>query len=196
MHISVPASTLAVILAIIIILGILLRLVNLRQRSRTKGTARTPRSPKSSRAPRVLTPRRNPFSFGSTPAKTSDHGLAVARKYGHKDRSPEWPRVAHEHLSIEPACVACGHKGRGLQVHHIKPFHLYPELELDPHNLITLCEIKGRDHHLLLGHLDNWESYNPNVHTDVKRFHNENALQIRSNPAWLKEEENRPVARA
>jgi hypothetical protein len=74
----------------------------------------------------------------------------------------------------------------------MKPFHLYPQLELDPSNLITLCEIKGRDHHLLIGHLDDWESYNPNVRSDTRRYHKENAQQIRSNPEWQREMEERP----
>lgn len=122
-----------------------------------------------------------------------DHGAHIARKHG-MERSPEWPRVAHEHLAIEPACACCGHKGQGLQVHHIKPFHLHPNLELDPNNLITLCEIKGRDHHLLLGHLDDWESYNPNVRADVKRFHKKSDAEIRANPTWQKEMQHRPMA--
>lgn len=94
----------------------------------------------------------------------------------------------------EPACMACGHRGRGLQVHHIKPFHLHPNLELDPNNLITLCEIKGREHHLLLGHLDDWESYNPNVRADVKHFHKKSDSQIRADPTWQKKMLHRPKA--
>lgn len=90
--------------------------------------------------------------------------------------------------------MTCGYRGRGLQVHHIKPFHLHPDLELDPDNLITLCEIKGRDHHLLIGHLDDWEAYNPNVRHDVKRFHNKNATQIRAEPTWQEEVERRPTS--
>ncbi|MBO0783888.1 MAG: HNH endonuclease, partial [Ktedonobacteraceae bacterium] len=82
--------------------------------------------------------------------KRHDHGAHVARKHGH-ERSPEWDRVAKEHRRREPRCVVCGYKGRKLQVHHIRPFHLHPRLELDPDNLITLCEARGRHHHLLLG---------------------------------------------
>jgi 5-methylcytosine-specific restriction endonuclease McrA len=182
MHIYLTPQALAII--VLIVLGgiILLRLSSrVRRRTRRQGPSRA-------RIPRW----RGRRGSGSTVARRSrDHGATVARKHGH-ERSPEWPRVAHEHLSIEPACAACGHRGQGLQVHHIKPFHLFPELELDPNNLITLCELKGRDHHLLLGHLDDWESYNPNVRRDVKRFHNENAQQIRANPAWEQEMEARP----
>src|SRR3989442_7647586 len=94
--------------------------------------------------------------------KKPDHGAHVARRHGH-ERSPQWARVAHEHLLREPACVACGYKGKHLQVHHIKPFHLHPHLELDPDNLITLCQARGREHHLLLGHLDAWDSFNEHI---------------------------------
>ncbi|HLI71704.1 MAG TPA: HNH endonuclease [Ktedonobacteraceae bacterium] len=130
---------------------------------------------------------------GGPIARKRDNGAIVARKHG-IERSPEWPAVAHQHLLKEPACRACGHRGQGLQVHHIKPFHLHPDLELDPDNLITLCELKGRDHHLLLGHLDDWESYNPNVRQDVKRFYKMSDSQIRADPAWQKEERQRPFA--
>jgi len=137
-------------------------------------------------------PVESPHHNGHLTPEHGDKGAEVAARYGHT-RSPEWPEVARAHLKIQPACMACGYEGEGLQVHHIKPFHLFPELELDPNNLITLCEIKGRDHHLLIGHLDNWESYNLNVHTDAKRFYKENAAQIRSNPTWQEEEVHRPV---
>jgi 5-methylcytosine-specific restriction endonuclease McrA len=127
---------------------------------------------------------------GARPKKR-DHGLEIARKHG-VERSPEWPRVEREHLMREPTCAACGHRGPGLQVHHIKPFHLHPNLELDPNNLITLCEVKGRDHHLLLGHLDEWESYNVNVKRDVKHHYGKTALQIRADVLWQKAMARRP----
>lgn len=189
MHISLPASTLIIILAVIVVLAILLRLVNLRHRLPRRAAA-PPRRKKASPG------RKRPFAGKRTSSRTRDHGLAIARKYGVESRSPEWPAVAHAHLAKEPACRVCGHQGQGLQVHHIKPFHLFPELELDPNNLITLCELRGRDHHLLIGHLDDWESYNPQVRTDVNKYHKENAATIRANPSWQKEEENRPRPQA
>lgn len=188
MHIALPASTLIMILAVVVILAIILRLINLRHRAPRKTAP-----PRARRAPwrgRIPAPTRRASSG------TRDHGLAIARKYGHESRSPEWPAVAHAHLAKEPGCRVCGHQGQGLQVHHIKPFHLYPELELDPNNLITLCELRGRDHHLLIGHLDDWASYNPQVRTDVTKYHKENANTIRANPAWQKEEQHRPQPQA
>ncbi len=123
--------------------------------------------------------------------KKMDHGAEIARRHG-RERSPEWPRVEKEHLLREPACVACGHKGHGLQVHHIRPFHLHPQLELDPNNLITLCEIEGREHHLLLGHLDEWESFNEHVRHDVKHFFRKSAAHIRADLTWQKKVMQRP----
>ncbi len=62
-------------------------------------------------------------------------------------RSSKWPAVREEWILEHPTCAACGAE-RDLHVHHIKPFHLHPELELDRGNLITLC----REHHFRIGH--------------------------------------------
>jgi len=123
--------------------------------------------------------------------RARDHGAHIARKHGH-ERSPEWQHIAKEHRKREPACVACGYKGSKVQVHRIKPFHLHPQLELDPDNLITLCSARGREHHLLLGHLDSWESYNEHIRADAKHFHRKTAAQIRADVAWLKKLAHRP----
>jgi hypothetical protein len=48
----------------------------------------------------------------------------------------------------------------------MKPFHLHPELELDPKNLITLC-MSRKECHLQIGHGDDFKAYNPNVETDA-----------------------------
>ncbi len=53
-------------------------------------------------------------------------------------RASEWVYVRNEFVRRHPRCEACG-GSYNLNVHHIKPFHLYPELELDEDNLITLC---------------------------------------------------------
>ena len=54
-------------------------------------------------------------------------------------RSPRWDKVRADFLKLHDHCEACGGK-RALNVHHKKPFHIYPELELEEANLITLCE--------------------------------------------------------
>ncbi len=78
-------------------------------------------------------------------------------------RSPEWHRVEKEHLEKEPSCQWCGGTQK-LQVHHVTPFHLAPALELDPGNLITLCEEGGfYNCHLAHGHNGDWKSFNDQV---------------------------------
>ena len=87
-------------------------------------------------------------------------------------RSPLWRKTRRDHLKREPVCRACG-TDLNLEVHHIKPFHLRPELELDERNLITLCERSGRDCHYVFGHFHDWRKFNPNVRNDVVRYDNE-----------------------
>jgi len=83
-------------------------------------------------------------------------------------RSSKWASVRKQHLQNNPKCSACG-GSNNLEVHHIQPFNQHPELELDPNNLITLCESKnnGVNCHLFFGHLGNFKSINTNVIQDV-----------------------------
>ena len=83
-------------------------------------------------------------------------------------RSSKWKHVRHNHLLEHPECECCGRKTE-LEVHHIIPFSVAPDKELDPDNLITLCESKknGINCHLLLGHLGDYKRFNPNVKSDV-----------------------------
>jgi 5-methylcytosine-specific restriction endonuclease McrA len=94
-------------------------------------------------------------------------------------RSGEWPRVRKEHLAKFPNCAVCGGK-ENVEVHHKKPFHLHPELELEPTNLISLCEAKhdGVNCHLLFGHLGNFKSLNESVEKDASCW----AEKIKSRP--------------
>lgn len=82
---------------------------------------------------------------------------------GHK-RSTQWPTVRKNHLKANPTCAVCGGTEK-LEVHHIKPFHVHPELELEPTNLMTMCESKsyGIICHLLIGHWGSYKLTNPNV---------------------------------
>ena len=83
-------------------------------------------------------------------------------------RSPEWAKVRDTFAEKNPSCAACG-GGTDIQVHHIRPFHLHPELELEPTNLISLC--MGTDQcHLMIGHGDSFRCFNPNVIEDAARF--------------------------
>jgi 5-methylcytosine-specific restriction endonuclease McrA len=83
-------------------------------------------------------------------------------------RSSKWSRVRFEHLVKNPFCSVCSGRAK-LEVHHVRPFHQSPELELDPTNLITLCESKtnGINCHLAFGHLGNYKSANPDVKSDA-----------------------------
>jgi 5-methylcytosine-specific restriction protein A len=83
-------------------------------------------------------------------------------------RSDKWPAVRKRHLAQYPNCAVCGGVKR-LEVHHMEPFHLNPSKELDPNNLITLCESKnnGVNCHLLIGHLGNFKSMNHKVMDDA-----------------------------
>jgi len=86
-------------------------------------------------------------------------------------RSAKWPAARRQHLKEHPVCAMCG-GSKKLEVHHIKPFHLHPQLELDPTNFITLCENKtdGVNCHLLFGHLGNFKSVNENVVKDATEW--------------------------
>lgn len=90
-------------------------------------------------------------------------------KTGGVSRSRYWTKVRKEYLKKHSFCCVCGGKKK-LQVHHIKPFHLYPELELEESNLITLCEFgkNGIICHLAVGHLGSYRSINENVLEDSK----------------------------
>jgi 5-methylcytosine-specific restriction endonuclease McrA len=75
-------------------------------------------------------------------------------------------------MKNEPACAICG-STNDLQVHHILPYHLFPDLELVETNLITLCDgVTNRavGCHLRYGHLGNMTNYNPNVRESARRF--------------------------
>jgi 5-methylcytosine-specific restriction protein A len=80
-------------------------------------------------------------------------------------RSPHWSAVEKAFRKDHPECAACG-SIKHLNVHHIKPFHLFPELELDPTNLITLC-MDTLECHLQVGHLGNFKKFNINVRNDA-----------------------------
>jgi len=81
-------------------------------------------------------------------------------------RSKDWSSVRKEHLINFPSCAACG-KTTKLEVHHIKPYHIDPNLELDPDNLITLC---ADPCHLIFGHLKHWKSWNVDVKEDCEKY--------------------------
>jgi 5-methylcytosine-specific restriction enzyme A len=98
--------------------------------------------------------------------RTIKHGINLLR-HSLRDvgisakRSAHWPTIEKHFREKYPTCAACGGSKR-LNVHHIQPFHIFPELELDTNNLISLCMGK-LECHLRLGHLGNFKTYNPNI---------------------------------
>lgn len=84
-------------------------------------------------------------------------------------RSGKWHAVQQRHLELFPTCLACG-SDTDLQVHHVKPFHEFPELELEPSNLITLCMKPYHLCHFVFGHVWSWSTNNPNVVADAIEF--------------------------
>ena len=127
-----------------------------------------------------------------------DLGELEALRTTGQPRSSKWPKVEKAHLAKYPHCACCL-PGRNLtagqQVHHKFPFHYCialgrPDLELDDRNLITLCEHEegrpGENHHLLVGHLDDFQSSNLAVVEDAtKTFHGMTAENIKASSEWL-----------
>ena len=66
-------------------------------------------------------------------------------------------------LAAFPTCACCGRKSE--TVHHVKPFHEEPRLELDHKNLIAVCE----ECHLTFGHLGDFRAWNPAIREDADR---------------------------
>jgi hypothetical protein len=82
-------------------------------------------------------------------------------------RSAEWEHLRNRWIKDHPTCAACGGT-KHLEVHHKVPVHVSRSMELDPNNLITLCEAQTgpatEAHcHFTVGHLGNWFNYNRNV---------------------------------
>ena len=76
-----------------------------------------------------------------------------------QERSSKWRKVRNEHLKQHPTCAACG-RSKDLAVHHVIPVSFDPNKELDPNNLLTLCQSPC---HIVFGHLMNYKCYNPEV---------------------------------
>lgn len=70
-----------------------------------------------------------------------------------RPRDSGWRAVREHFLKCYPECQACGGT-EDLDVHHMVPFHIDPNLELVESNLITLCRSGpgGMNCHYVLGH--------------------------------------------
>jgi len=134
-----------------------------------------------------------------------DNGLAAASATRIAYRSPHWPTVEKSFKVKHPNCIACDEKNYGkvgIQIHHaIIPYHLAimcgrPDLELDERNLRSLCETThdtpAPNHHIVLGHLKNFRSWNSNLDADAVKYKGMTEEQILSHKEYLTEETNRP----
>jgi len=76
-------------------------------------------------------------------------------------RSPAWRTVRREYIKAFDSCECCDRKGARyqLEAHHVIPYHLAPDMELDFMNIMTMC----RRCHLIIGHLGGWARINPQV---------------------------------
>jgi len=83
-----------------------------------------------------------------------------------QSRSNDWEKVKSNYLSKHSHCAYCG-TSTGLVVHHIIPYHIDHTEELNPNNLITLCEA-GNNCHLKHGHLNNYKGFNPQICNECK----------------------------
>ena len=82
-------------------------------------------------------------------------------------RSGKWEGVRNTYAKAHPTWVFCG--GPVENVHHIVPFHVWPEGELVESNLCSLCRFDHYEH----GHLLNRKSWNTNLVEDIMRFRRE-----------------------
>lgn len=78
-----------------------------------------------------------------------------------RQRAGAWRRVRAEHLAKYPACAACG-RTKNVVPHHVIPVSVDASRELDPENLITLCDDPC---HIVFGHFLSYQCYNSEVRT-------------------------------
>lgn len=75
-----------------------------------------------------------------------------------------WRSCRDNFVKNKKCSVCCSSKD--LEVHHKKPVHDYPELELDEKNLVVLCSRC----HFCIGHLYNYSMYNDDIDNAILYF--------------------------
>jgi len=78
-------------------------------------------------------------------------------------------------------CVLCGCT-RNLEVHHIIPVSVCPELACEPLNFMTLCDTGNHGCHCHFGHLGAFIRFNPRLQEYVmqsRKFYEDNNLDIK-----------------
>lgn len=90
------------------------------------------------------------------------------RTFGAK-RSSSWGTFRRIH--IKDYCELCEQKKgilHPLELHHCKPFHLFPELEESLDNVITVC----RHCHIRYAHLGSYRSYDIDIKLEAEHWQN------------------------
>ena len=82
-----------------------------------------------------------------------------------------WQKCKREFYKLIPKECACCPSKKQIEVHHIKPRHLFPELALEFLNLIALCKTC----HLRIGHLGSYFQYNETI-MDVAMYVKKNSI--------------------
>jgi len=70
----------------------------------------------------------------------------------------KWRKTRNAFYKLNKTCAMCN-ATKDIQVHHIKPWHLYPEERYSYENLVSLC----LPCHFRFGHGRNWKAHNPIV---------------------------------
>jgi hypothetical protein len=107
-----------------------------------------------------------------------------------EERSPEWARVRKSFAQKHQRCLICGIEKKSLQIHHVVPFSINPDLELEKNNLIPLCTSKywGYNDHLVVGHAQNFKLENPWVLLDIveaRKISNPKYIETNGDDEWI-----------
>lgn len=104
----------------------------------------------------------------TTPSPINQSINPTAKPKLSKRRHKDWPMFRYLILGKRPRCAYCG-TTKKVELHHIEPYHEAPERELDPANVIPLCESISNCH-LTQGHLGNYMQANPTIKNDCEQY--------------------------
>jgi hypothetical protein len=110
-------------------------------------------------------------------------------------RSYKWPSFRKKIIKERGGVCELSGATSDLEAHHIFPFHLCvllgrPELELDKRNIIILSG-GPINYHLLLGHLNSFQSYNASI-MNMQEYGDSTAQEIKTHKEWSLLREYRP----
>ena len=81
-------------------------------------------------------------------------------------RGPLWSKTKREYAKIHPKVCPFCKTTKKIELHHIFPYHLFPQYENSFWNLVWAC----RDCHFKFCHHLDWSAFNPNVLEDIKWY--------------------------